>query len=104
MAHKEIDLKNPKSNEGNPGYSQQERSKAELLFASGFTDSFRYFNGDKVKYSWWSYRAGARAKDVGWRIDYFVISDRIKDKILKADILTDVFGSDHAPVILEIDI
>ena len=104
VARTPLDLKNPKSNEGNPGYSKQERDKAEKLFASGFVDSFRYFNGDKVKYSWWSYRAGARAKDVGWRIDYFVVSDRIKDKIYKADILTDVFGSDHAPVILEIDI
>lgn len=104
VARSPLDLKNPKSNEGNPGYSKQERDKVEKLFASGFIDSFRYFNGDKVKYSWWSYRAGARAKDVGWRIDYFVVSDRIKDKIFKADILTDVFGSDHAPVILEIDV
>ena len=104
VARCELDLKNPKANIGNPGYSEQERAKAELLFSSGFVDSFRYFNGDKVKYSWWSYRAGARAKDVGWRIDYFVVSDRLKDKIMKADILTDVYGSDHAPVILEIDI
>lgn len=104
VARCELDLKNPKANVGNPGYSKQERAKAELLFSSGFVDSFRYFNGDKVKYSWWSYRAGAREKDVGWRIDYFVVSDRIKDKILKADILTDVFGSDHAPVILEIEL
>ena len=104
VARCELDLKNPKANIGNPGYSDQERAKAELLFSSGFVDTFRYFNGDKIKYSWWSYRAAARQKDVGWRIDYFVVSDRIKDKILKADILTDILGSDHAPVILEIDV
>lgn len=104
VARTPLDLKNPKANEGNPGYSKQERDKMELLLAEGFTDTFRYFNGDKVKYSWWSYRMNAREKNVGWRIDYFIVSDRIKDKILKADILTDVFGSDHAPVILEIDV
>lgn len=104
VARTPLDLKNPKANEGNPGYSKQERDKMELLLAEGFTDTFRYFNGDKVKYSWWSYRMNAREKNVGWRIDYFLVSDRIKDKILKADILTDVFGSDHAPVILEIDV
>ena len=104
VARTPLDLKNPKANEGNPGYSKQERDKVEMLFSSGFTDTFRYFNGDKVKYSWWSYRAGARQKDVGWRIDYFVVSDRLKDRILRADILTDVFGSDHAPVVLELDI
>ena len=104
VARTPLDLKNAKANEGNPGYSKQERDKAELLFSSGFVDTFRYFNGDKVKYSWWSYRAGARAKDVGWRIDYFVVSDRIKDKIMKADIITDIYGSDHAPIILEIDV
>ena len=104
VARCELDLKNPKANIGNPGYSDQEREKAEMLFSSGFVDTFRYFNGDKVKYSWWSYRAAARQKDVGWRIDYFVVSDRLKDKIFKADILTDVYGSDHAPVILEIDV
>ncbi len=104
VARCELDLKNAKANEGNPGYSKQERDKVELLFSNGFVDTFRYFNGDKIKYSWWSYRAGARAKDVGWRIDYFIVSDRIKDKIMKADILADVYGSDHAPVILEIDI
>lgn len=104
VARTPLDLKNPKANEGNPGYSEQERTKMELLLSSGFTDTFRYFNGDKVKYSWWSYRMNAREKNVGWRIDYFIVSDRIKDKILKADILTDVFGSDHCPVILEIDV
>lgn len=104
VARCELDLKNPKANEGNPGYSKQERSKMELLLSCGFVDSFRYFNGDKVKYSWWSYRMNAREKNVGWRIDYFIVSDRLKDKILRADICTDVFGSDHAPVLLEIDV
>lgn len=104
VARTPLDLKNPKANEGNPGYSEQERTKMDLLLSSGFTDTFRYFNGDKVKYSWWSYRMNAREKNVGWRIDYFLVSDRIKDKILRADILTDVLGSDHAPVLLEIDV
>ena len=76
----------------------------EMLLGSGFEDSFRYFNGDKIKYSWWSYRANARANNVGWRIDYFLVSKRIAEKIMRADILDDVLGSDHAPVILELDI
>ena len=104
VAHNEIDLKNPKTNIGNAGFSYEERGKMTELLDSGFTDSYRYLHPDTVKYSWWSYMFQARAKNAGWRIDYFVVSDRIKDKILKADILTDVFGSDHAPVILEIDI
>lgn len=104
VARSAIDLKNPKANEGNPGYSKQERTKMEMLIGSGFEDSFRYFNGDKVKYSWWSYRANARANNVGWRIDYFLVSKRLSDKIMRADILDDVLGSDHAPVILELDI
>lgn len=104
VARSPLDLKNPKSNEGNPGYSKQERDKMEKLLNAGFEDSFRYFNGDKVKYSWWSYRANARANNVGWRIDYFLVSNRIAEKIMRADILDDVLGSDHAPIILEIDI
>ena len=104
VARCELDLKNPKANEGNPGYSVQERTKMEKLLSSGFEDSFRYFNGDKVKYSWWSYRFSAREKNIGWRIDYFIVSNRIKEKILRADILDSVLGSDHAPVVLEIDI
>ena len=104
VARCELDLKNPKSNEGNPGYSVQERTKMEMLLDSGFEDSFRYFNGDKVKYSWWSYRFSARQKNIGWRIDYFIVSKRIAEKIMRADILDTVLGSDHAPVVLEIDI
>ena len=104
VARSAIDLKNPKANEGNPGYSKQERTKMERLLESGFEDSFRYFNGDKVKYSWWSYRANARANNVGWRIDYFLVSKRLSEKIMRADILDDVLGSDHAPVVLELDI
>ena len=104
VARCELDLKNPKANEGNPGYSKQERAKIEKLLESGFEDSFRYFNGEKVKYSWWSYRANARAKNVGWRIDYFIVSNRITEKIMRADILDYVLGSDHAPVVLEIDL
>ena len=75
-----------------------------MLLDSGFEDSFRYFNGDKVKYSWWSYRFSARQKNIGWRIDYFIVSKRIAEKIMRADILDNVLGSDHAPVVLEIDI
>lgn len=104
VARCELDLKNPKSNEGNPGYSKQERAKIEMLLGSGFEDSFRYFNGDKVKYSWWSYRANARANNVGWRIDYFLVSNRLAERIMRADILDDVLGSDHAPIVLEIDV
>lgn len=104
VARCELDLKNPKANEGNPGYSKQERAKITDLLDAGFEDSFRYFNGDKVKYSWWSYRSNARANNVGWRIDYFLVSKRIAEKIMRADILDSVLGSDHAPVILEIDI
>lgn len=104
VARSELDLKNPKANEGNPGYSIQERTKMELLLNSGFEDSFRFANGDKVKYSWWSYRFKAREKNIGWRIDYFIVSKRIAEKIKSADIYSDVLGSDHAPVLLEIDI
>ena len=104
VARCELDLKNPKANEGNPGYSTQERKKIQKLLESGFEDSFRFFNGEKIKYSWWSYRMGAREKNVGWRIDYFLVSNRIKDKIVNADNLDKVLGSDHAPVVLEINI
>ena len=104
VARCELDIKNSKANEGNPGYSVQERTKMQMLLDSGFEDSFRYFNGDKVKYSWWSYRFSARQKNIGWRIDYFLISNRLKDKILRADIFTEVLGSDHAPIVLEIDV
>jgi len=104
VAHNEIDLKNPKANVGNPGYSNEERGKFNELLSSGFVDTFRYLNPEKVLYSWWSYRFSARAKNIGWRIDYFLVSDDVKDKVTNSTILTDVLGSDHAPVMLEIDL
>ncbi len=104
VAHEEIDLKNPKTNVGNPGFSDEERGKMTQLLSVGFIDSFRYQNPSAVKYSWWSYRMKARERNVGWRIDYFVISPRLADKIISTDILNDVFGSDHCPVLLELDI
>ena len=105
VAHEEIDLKNPKANRGNAGFSDEEREKINILLHSGFTDSFRYLYPDAIgRYSWWSYRFNARKNNAGWRIDYFIVSDRIRDKIIRADILSDVYGSDHCPVLLEIDI
>ncbi len=99
VAHEEIDLKNPKQNVGNAGFSDEERGKFSELLAAGFTDSFRLLYPDKTDaYSWWSYRAAARARNVGWRIDYFVISDRLRDKVEDAFILPEVEGSDHCPV------
>ena len=103
VARSEIDLKNPKANIGNAGFSYEERGKIEELLSAGFTDSFRHLYPDTVKYSWWSYRFRARENNAGWRIDYFLVSDRIKDKITVADILTDIMGSDHCPVLLEIE-
>lgn len=101
VAHKEIDLKNPKSNRGNPGFSDEERGKFSELLDSGFTDTFRFLYPDaEGMYSWWSYRFNARANNAGWRIDYFVISDRLTDRIEDASILTDIYGSDHCPVCL----
>lgn len=103
VAHKEIDLKNPKTNRGNPGFSDEERDAFSKLLACGFTDTFRYRNPDlEGAYSWWSYRFHAREKNSGWRIDYFVVSDRIRDAIQNAPIYNEVFGSDHCPVGLEI--
>ena len=105
VAHAEIDLKNPKTNRMNAGFTDEEREKMTILLGSGFTDSFRYLFPDKEgAYSWWSYRFQARAKNAGWRIDYFIISDRIKDKIKDATIYSDILGSDHCPVGLEIDL
>ena len=105
VAHQEIDLKNPKTNHKNAGFSDEEREKMTTLLSSGFTDTFRYLYPDLTgAYSWWSYRFQARQKNAGWRIDYFLISDRLKDKILRAEILSDVYGSDHCPVLLELDI
>ena len=103
VAHEEIDLKNPSTNRGNAGFSDEERGKFTELLAAGFTDSFRYLYPDRTDaYSWWSYRAGARARNVGWRIDYFVVSDRLRDNIKEAYILPEIMGSDHCPVGLDI--
>ncbi|MGN0518692.1 MAG: exodeoxyribonuclease III [Acutalibacteraceae bacterium] len=105
VAHEEIDIKNPKSNRRNPGFTDEEREKMTVLLNSGFTDSFRLLHPDETgRYSWWSYRFNARQNNAGWRIDYFIVSDRIKDKITNADILSDVYGSDHCPVLLELDV
>lgn len=105
VAHKEIDLKNPKSNRKNPGFSDEERAKLTELLSAGFTDTFRLLHPDEIgRYSWWSYRFNARKNNAGWRIDYFLVSDRIKDKVRVADIRDDVYGSDHCPVMLEIDL
>lgn len=103
VAHKEIDLKNPKTNRKNAGFTDEERGKFTDLLAAGFTDTFRYLYPDVGGiYSWWSYRFSARAKNAGWRIDYFCVSDCLKDKIEDAKILTDVMGSDHCPIELDI--
>ena len=105
VAHKEIDLKNPKTNRRNPGFTDEERGKFTEVLESGFVDSFRYFYPDLESiYSWWSYRFSARAKNSGWRIDYFVVSQRIAEKMKDAKIHTDIFGSDHCPVELEIEL
>lgn len=104
VAHNEIDLKNPKANRGSAGFSDEERGAMTELLGAGFTDSFRHLYPDLTEaYSWWSYRMKARERNAGWRIDYFIVSDRIADKITKAKILTDVYGSDHCPVELEIE-
>lgn len=105
VAHQEIDLKNPKTNRNNAGFSDQEREKMTALLSSGFTDSFRHLYPEATGvYSWWSYRFNARKNNAGWRIDYFIVSDRLRDKIRRAEILTDVEGSDHCPVLLELDL
>ena len=105
VAHEEIDLKNPKTNRKNAGFSDQEREKMTTLLSSGFTDSFRYLYPDVTgAYSWWSYRFHARQNNAGWRIDYFIVSDRLRDKIRRAEILSDVEGSDHCPVLLDIEL
>ena len=104
VAHNEIDLKNPKTNVGNPGFSNEEREKFGALLNAGFADTFRELYPEKVEYSWWSYRFQARAKNVGWRIDYFVASRRLMDQVRESAIHTDVLGSDHCPVSLEIEI
>lgn len=103
VAHKEIDLKNPKTNRRNAGFTDEEREKFSVLLESGFTDTFRHFYPDmKDIYSWWSYRFRAREKNAGWRIDYFLTSKRLDDKLVSAGIHTEIFGSDHCPVELDI--
>lgn len=105
VAHEEIDLKNPKSNRQNAGFSDEERAKMTVLLQSGFTDTFRYFYpATEGIYSWWSYRFKAREKNAGWRIDYFITSERLAPQLKKAAIHTEVFGSDHCPVELDIDL
>lgn len=105
VAHREIDLKNPKTNRQNPGFSDEEREKMSRLLDSGFVDTFRYIHGDVTdRYSWWSYRFHARDKNVGWRIDYFIVSARLVEKVKAADIRDTVYGSDHCPVILELEV
>lgn len=101
VARNEIDLKNPKANIGNAGFSYEERGKLEELLGAGFTDTYRYLYPDTVKYSWWSYRFRARENNAGWRIDYFLVSERLASSIRNAEILTDIMGSDHCPVLLE---
>ena len=104
VAHEEIDLKNPKTNHHSAGFSDEERAKFTELLASGFTDTFRRLYPDKVEYSWWSYMMKAREKNIGWRIDYFVVSDRLFPKVKDSRILTSVMGSDHCPVVLEVEL
>lgn len=102
VAHEPLDLARPKENEGNPGYTREERLWMTKFLAAGFSDSFRELNGQKVQYSWWSLRAGVRARNIGWRIDYFCVSAKLKKRLKKAYILDKITGSDHAPVGLEI--
>ena len=105
VAHEEIDLKNPKTNIGNAGFSYEERGKFSELLNAGFTDSFRWLYPERENaYSWWSYRAAARERNVGWRIDYFVISDRLRENVKDAYILPDIMGSDHCPVGLDLKV
>jgi len=104
VAHKEIDLKNPKTNRKNPGFSDEERAKFGELLDAGFVDSYRYLYPDVTGvYTWWSYRFNARKNNAGWRIDYFVVSERLKERIKEVTLCTDIYGSDHCPVMLEIE-
>ena len=104
VAHEEIDLKNPKTNRGNAGFTDEEREKMTELLNAGFTDSFRYLYPEKQEYSWWSYMGHAREKNIGWRIDYFITSKDIKKNIKEATIYSEVLGSDHCPICLEINL
>ena len=102
VAHQEIDLKNPKTNRRNAGFTDEEREKMSILLDNGFTDTFRFLHPEEVTYSWWSYRFKAREKNAGWRIDYFLISDRLRPQLSGASIHTEIFGSDHCPVELNL--
>ena len=105
VAHKEIDLKNPKTNHHNAGFTDEEREKMSVILSSGFTDTFRYFYPDLEQvYSWWSYRFKSREKNAGWRIDYFITSERLNNKLVDAKIHTDILGSDHCPIELDINL
>ncbi len=103
VAHEEIDIKNPKTNHFSAGFTDQEREKMTELLNSGFIDTYRYLYPDKVMYSWWSYMRQAREKNIGWRIDYIIVSDALKNNLKEADILTQVLGSDHCPISLDIE-
>ena len=103
VAHKEIDLKNPKTNKRNAGFTQEERKGFNNYIESGFVDTFRMFNDEEGHYTWWSYMFNARTKNIGWRIDYFCVSQSIKNKIKKSIILPEVMGSDHAPILIEVE-
>ena len=104
VAHKEIDIKNPASNRRNAGFTDEERSKFTTLLESGFVDTWRMMHPDEVKYSWWSYRFHARENNAGWRIDYFLVSENLRDKVVATEIHNEVFGSDHCPVELELSL
>ena len=105
VAHQEIDLKNPKTNRKNAGFTDEEREKMTVLLNSGFTDTWRFFNPDVTDvYSWWSYRFKAREKNAGWRIDYFLVSNRLQEKLETAKIHTEIYGSDHCPVEVDINL
>lgn len=104
VAHAEIDLKNPSTNHFNAGFTDEERGKFGELLAAGFVDSWRSQHPAEVKYSWWSYRMNARARNAGWRIDYFLVSEALRDRIVRTDIRNDIFGSDHCPVELELEV
>lgn len=104
VAHEEIDIKNPKTNRRNAGFTDEEREKMTMLLGSGFTDTFRTLYPEQVTYSWWSYRFRARERNTGWRIDYFLVSDRLRDQLTDAKIHTDIFGSDHCPVEVDLNV
>ena len=104
VAHEEIDLKNPKTNRMNPGFTDQERGKMTELLGAGFADSFRRLHPEEVKYSWWSYRMKARERNAGWRIDYFIVSESAMQYVRGAEIHNEIFGSDHCPVSLELEL